>query len=94
MVELPDDFVLQEIFEVELEPEALADFTGRWGSLTGWGQARMFALPDDWWIPGRIHMDIQRLEPEIPMKGPRTTWMVPVSAVALHVQTFELWHPN
>ncbi len=90
MVNLPDDFVLQEVFDVELEPEALTEFTGRWGPLTGWGKARMFAFPEDWWLPGQVHRDIERLEPEIPMDGPRTTWMAPVSAIALHVQTLRI----
>jgi len=92
-VELPDDFVLREISEVDLAPDALADFTGRWGSLTGWGQARLSCIPYEW-VPGQVRWDISRLEPEIPPSGPRTTWMTPVSAIALHVLTLRALASN
>jgi hypothetical protein len=88
-VELPDDFVLREIFEVDLTVEALAEFTGRWGYLTYWGHHRLSALPDGW-VPGNVYSDLERLEPEIPDDGPRTTWMVPESAISLHVRALRI----
>jgi hypothetical protein len=88
-VELPDDFVLQEIFEVELSASALADFTGRWGSLTGWGPARLSSLPYDW-VSSQVRWQCESLDADVPEDCPRTTWMVPVSTVILHVQTLRI----
>jgi hypothetical protein len=84
-ITIPDDFVLREIFDVNLTPEGLSEFTGRWGSLTRWGKGRLDAIPSGW-VPQEVTRDIFLLEPEIPEDGPRTTWIIPVSTAALHVR--------
>jgi hypothetical protein len=84
-VDLPEDFVLREIFDVKISPDALTSFIARWGPLTGWGSQRMSLIPGP--IPNYIRRDLSQLEPEFPTHGPRTTWMVPISVIELHVKT-------
>jgi hypothetical protein len=90
-IELPPDFVVREIADVELTPEALTAFTAKWGPLTGWGADRMFALPPVWG-PDEVWWEINRLGIDRPWggEGPRTTWMAPVSAIALHIRTLRI----
>jgi hypothetical protein len=85
--ELPDDFVLQEVFAFDVDDaEALADFTSRWGWLTHFGDQRLRSLPPGTYS-GR-HGEQQHREwiEMVSDKGYSGDFIVPVRLVALHVR--------
>jgi hypothetical protein len=87
---LPDDFVVREVFQVRLDAESLNEFSQKFGSLAGFGEARLRSLPAGLWVPGGVRWDVAQLDPDIPDdpyddRARVTTYMVPVSALAFHI---------
>jgi hypothetical protein len=87
LAELPDDFVLQEVFAFDVDDaEALADFTSRWGWLTHFGDQRLRSLPAGTYS-GR-HGEQQHREwiEMVSDGGYSADFIIPVPLIALHVR--------
>jgi hypothetical protein len=87
-VELPDEFVLRELFDLdESDPAALAEFTARWGRLTAFGDD-----PCRWLLPtapsdAELHDELgARGAAEADRRGFRQGSVVHLDAVRLHVR--------
>jgi hypothetical protein len=89
MIELPDDFVLREIFEVDLTPEGIAAFTNKWGPMVPYGKNRLACLRGVHYRSDAYddEADLRRwLEVVDKVLDQRAAeWIIPVHLIKLHV---------
>ena len=86
--ELPDEFVLRELFDPDpTDPDELASFTQTWGLLTSLTQDPLAFLPPGETATGLAHRTRQLVDETATSLNLHPSYLVTLEAVSTHVRT-------